>query len=76
MKTIVTLFRAVRTCKLFKMSEQLSFPLCSRVCSEVLEKSFKLLTTLGFLSHRFVITPPHRDFAEVITKRWSVCLCC
>ena len=35
--------------------------------------SFKPLTTLKFSGDRFVITPPQRCFAEVITNRWSVC---
>ena len=32
----------------------------------------KPLTTQAFLKDRFVITPPHRDFEEVITNRVGV----
>ena len=38
-----------------------------------LKMGFKPLTTLKFSGDRFVITPPQRCFAEVITNRWSVC---
>ena len=38
----------------------------------IFEIGFKPLTTQAFLKDRFVITPPHRDFEEVITNRMGV----
>ena len=35
----------------------------------IFKMGFKPLTTQAFLKDRFVITPPHRDFEEVITNR-------
>ena len=38
----------------------------------IFKMGFKPLTTQAFLKDRFVITPPHRDFEEVITNRVGV----
>ena len=38
----------------------------------IFKMGFKPLTTQAFLGERFVITPPHRDFEEVITNRVGV----